>query len=187
MGFKVSFGTGCLGDYPKVPEYIDLRKRIFPKGMKVLNVGVGPGDSWLASQVPHLEFKRLDHLDIHEPYIFKAREIPWAAEEVRFKVGDITNGADVSGYDLIMIFDVLEHLKKEDGLRILKSPEKKLLFFPEEYLFRENTFGAESQDHISKWTEQELKDLGYKTERFRNFHHGSDGVSHWDEICAWNY
>jgi 2-polyprenyl-3-methyl-5-hydroxy-6-metoxy-1,4-benzoquinol methylase len=173
MGFKVSFGTGALGDYPDVPECIDLRKRILPLGMKVLNAGVGPGTSLIAKQLPHLEFGRLDHIDIHEPYIFKAREIPWAAKEVRFMVGDITNGIDFSEYDLVLMADILEHLPKDDGLRILKNPAKKLLFVPLENEFRENKDGVESQEHKSKWTEQEFKDLGLKVEVLKGFHGGT--------------
>lgn len=184
LGFKVSFGTGALGDYPDVPEAIDLRKRIFPKGMKVLNVGVGPGDSWLAKQLPHLEFKRLDHIDVHEPYIFKAREIPWAAEEVRFRVGDITNGTDFSDYDMVFFFDVIEHLEKDDALRILNTPVKKLLFVPLETTPRENQHGVESQEHRSFWTEEELNGLGLKTQRIRDFMRRRDGTM-MDSVWAW--
>lgn len=185
LGFKVSFGTGCLGDYPEVPPALDLRNRILPNGMTVLNAGVGPGDSWLAKQLPHLPFRRLDHIDIHEPYIFKAREVPWAAEEVRFKVGDITNGTNFDGYDMVFFFDIIEHLKKEDGLRILGMPFKKLLFVPIETEPRGNSFGVESQDHLSFWTEEELKDLGYKTERVRQFMKRRDGTL-MDSVWAWD-
>ena len=185
LGFKVSFGTGCLGDYPKVPEAVDLRKRIFPKGMKVLNVGVGTGDSWIAKQLPHLPFARLDHLDIHEPYIFKAREIPWAAEEVRFKVGDIRNGVNFEDYDMVFFFDVIEHLEKDEALRILSHPVKKLMFVPLETEPRENSTGVESQDHLSFWTEEELNGLGFRTQRIRNFMKRRDGTM-MDSVWAWS-
>ena len=184
LGFKVSFGTGCLGDYPKVPEAVDLRKRIFPKGMKVLNVGVGTGDSWIAKQLPHLPFARLDHLDIHEPYIFKAREIPWAAEEVRFKVGDIRNGVNFDDYDMVFFFDVIEHLEKDEALRVLSHPVKKLMFVPIETEPRLNSTGVESQDHLSFWTEEELNEMGFKTQRIRNFMKRRDG-SLMDSVWAW--
>jgi 2-polyprenyl-3-methyl-5-hydroxy-6-metoxy-1,4-benzoquinol methylase len=186
LGFKVSFGTGCLGDYPEVPGFVDLRKRMFPKGMKVLNVGVGRGDSFVASQLPHLEFKRLDHMDVHEPYIFKAREIPWAAEEVRFKVGDVRNGTNFEDYDLVLLADIVEHLPKDDAVELLKRPGKKLMLIPIETEPRDNDTDVESREHLSFWTEKELKDLGYKTEVIRQWITRSDGTM-MDSMWAWNY
>jgi 2-polyprenyl-3-methyl-5-hydroxy-6-metoxy-1,4-benzoquinol methylase len=185
LGFKVSFGTGCLGDYPDVPAFMDLRKRMLPLGMTVLNVGVGPGDSWLAKQLPHLEFARLDHIDIHEPYIAKAREIPCAAKDVRFKVGDVTKLEDFGEYDMTFMFDLIEHLPKEQGLGLLKMPFKKLLFVPIETKPRENDTGVASQDHVSFWTEREFKDLGYKTEVIKNFVYHRDGAV-MDAVWVWN-
>jgi hypothetical protein len=186
FGFKVTFGCGGLGEYPNVPEVIDLRKRILPKGMTVLNVGVGPGDSWIASQLPHLEFKLLDNIDIHKPYIDKARELPWAAEEVRFKVADVTKmNGELAGYDTVFMFDVIEHLPKEDGIKILNESFNKLLFVPLEDTPRENPTEVPSQDHVSQWTEKEFRDLGYKTELIKGFMHRTDGTVS-DALWAWS-
>jgi glycosyltransferase involved in cell wall biosynthesis len=172
LGFPINNGTGCSGKYPAVPECIDLRKRITPNGGKVLNVGVGPGSSWLAQQLPFIQFKELDNLDIHKPYLDKAAEIPWAAGKVGFIHGDIVD-YDVSKYDLMLMFDVIEHLPKDRALELLKSRPQKMVFVPLEDEFRENTDGVESQDHKSKWTAQEFIDLGYEVEVIKGFHGGT--------------
>ena len=170
LGFQITNGTGCSGAYPIVPECIDLRKRIVPNGGKVLNVGVGPGDSWLAQQLPFMPFKQLDHIDVHKPYLDKAAEIPWAAGNVNFIHGDILE-QDVSKYDLLLMFDVLEHIQKDKALELLKTPVNKILFVPlENGYIRPNTTGIASEDHKSVWSEQELRDLGYQVEVVKNFH-----------------
>jgi len=186
LGFPINNGTGCSGKYPVVPDFIDLRKRITPNGGKVLNVGVGPGDSWLAQQLPFIQFKELDNIDVYKPYLDKAAEIPWAAGKVEFIHGDIVD-YDVSKYDMMLMFDVIEHLPKEDGLRLLNTSPKKMLFVPIESSDspRENPTEVPSQDHVSYWAEDEFKQLGYKTELIKGFMHRRDG-SVTDALWAWS-
>ena len=127
-------------------------------------------------------FTRLDLLDVHEPYLSAAKTRQWKAKKVNYIHADIRN-FDTSIYDFILMFDVLEHLPKEDSLKVLqliKCPH--LIFIPLETHFRENTFGAESQDHLSLWTEHDFKNLGYSTEVLYNFH--KEGNEEFDALFA---
>jgi hypothetical protein len=174
--------------YPCSQSIIDLRFRL-PHGslpeLKVLNVGAGTGDSGLARQLPFLNFKQLDYLDVHKPYLDAAKTKVYDAESVNFILGDI-RGFDTSPYDLVMMFDVLEHLPKEDSIKVLNDIKcTKLVFIPLEKEFRENKFGAESQDHLSFWTEQDFKDLGFETEVLFAFHRDEKNV--WDALWALKY
>ena len=186
LGFQITNGLGCSAQYPDVPDVIDLRKRVTPNGKRALNVGVGPGDSWLAQQLPHMPFSHLDHIDVHKPYLDKAAEIPWAAENVGFIHKDITE-FDVDGqYDIMLMFDVIEHLPKDKALEVLKSPVDKLIFVPLEDTdsLRVNRTGVESQDHVSCWTEEEIRGLGFETETITGFMHRKDGKVT-DALWAW--
>lgn len=164
--------------YPPVPIFLDLRNRLPHSGLNkltVLNVGVGSGYSGLARQLPFIIFKRLDNIDVHQPYLDAAVCRTYAAKEVNFINADIRE-FDTSIYDLVLMFDVLEHLPKEDSLKVLEKIKcKQIVFIPLEKEFRENTFGAESQDHLSLWTEEDFKSRGYKTEVLPNFHPGPNG------------
>ena len=159
--------------YPVVPDDIDLLSRLPRKDLnklKVLNVGVGDGWSGLARQLPFFDFGRLDHIDIHQPYLDAAKVKVWDAEIVNFINADIRNFG-TSIYDLVLMFDVLEHLPKADALAVLdKIKCKQIVFIPLEREYRENTFGVKSQDHLSFWTEREFRKLGYKTEVLHHFH-----------------
>jgi organic radical activating enzyme len=141
--------------------------------MKVLNVGAGSGISGLARQLPFLEFEQLDHIDICEEFLIKTREFKWSAKKVNFILGDIRNFDKIDEYDLILLFDIVEHLPKEDGLRLLQTKPKKIVFIP-----IERTLGQTGVDydcypslrHLSLWSEEEFRELGFRTERLPAFH-----------------
>jgi len=162
---------------PCIPE-VDLKNILPRKGLKklnVLNVGVGEGNSGLAIQLPFFNFNRLDHIDIHQPYLDKAAFRSWATDNVNFINADIRNfGTDI--YDYVLMFDIIEHMPKYDGLAVLdKIKCSQIIFIPLEKTFRKNIFGAQSQDHLSIWTEDDFIKMGYKTQVLKNFHPSPEG------------
>lgn len=69
-------------------------------------------------------------------------------------------------YDLVYCLDVIEHMEKEDGLRLLAELERVavrriLLFTPNG--FRPQDSDDPWQVHRSGWTADELRGLGYTT------------------------
>jgi len=173
LGFELRENFTRKQEYPEVLPSYDLRSRIKnPEKLKVLNVGVGDGTSGIAKQLPFIKFKQLDHIDIHKPYLDKASKLKWQSK-VNFIHKDIRE-YDVSDYDLVMMFDVLEHLQKEDALKIIKKVKHGLVFVPIEKGFRENATGVKSQDHLSFWDESDFE--GWKTERIKNFHKTFDAL-----------
>lgn len=178
MNFLKLFRFSRYEYYPPFHASIDLRNRLPRFGLNnltALNVGVGEGNSVLGLQLPFIKFKRLDCIDVHQPYLDKAICRTWAAKQTNFINADVRN-FDFSIYDIILIFDVLEHLPKEDSLKVIERIHcKQVIFLPLEKEFRENTFGAESQDHLSLWTEEDFKSRGYKTEVLEDFHPGPNG------------
>lgn len=163
--------------YPLVNPEIDIRYRLPRKNLhklKVLNVGVGSGYSGLARQLPFLNFGSLTMIDVHQQYLDDAQLKTWDAGEVKFIRSDVRD-FDVSGYDLVLMFDVLEHLPKDDALAVMakiKCPQ--VIFGPLEPSFRKNDFGVESQDHLSLWTADDFVMHGYRVEELENFHREGD-------------
>ena len=177
--FQSIFHFNNCDFYPPVPDEIDLRNRLPRRNLnklKVLNVGVGLGGSGLGRQLPFLRFKRLDNIDVFQPYLDGAKSRFYDAEKVSFINADIRD-FDTSIYDWVLMFDVLEHLPKEDSFRVLdKIKCSQLIFIPLEKEFRENTFNAKSQDHLSFWTEEDFKNRGYATEVLSGFHREGEKV-----------
>jgi hypothetical protein len=183
FGFPMRYYTkkeAVIGGH--TPYDVNLRKRIISldwnkniEDYKVLNVGVGDGTGGLAKQLPKLKFKKLDHLDIDSNYLLEAHKLDWQSP-VDYIEGNIVN-FDFSKYDLVLLFDILEHLPKGDSLKVIDRLKTAIIFIPLEKSFRPNTFDHKSQDHLSLWTEADFKARGFKTEVLPNFH--------WEEATGW--
>jgi len=159
--------------YPVMVSFLDLRNRLPRRRLdklKVCNVGVGEGGSALALQLPYFNFARLDHIDVHQPYLDAARARTWSAKVVNFINTDVRNW-NFAAYDYVFMFDVLEHLEKADALAVMEKIKcHQLIFIPLETMFRKNDFGVKAQDHLSFWTEADFKERGYTTEILSGFH-----------------
>lgn len=173
------------------PE-IDLRLKLPIKDitkMRVLNIGVGDCWSGLAKQLRNIKFKSLHMVDVYQPYLDEAMKMEWMAEEITFELKDGKAKYNWKDYDLVMIFDVLEHIEKEESIRIVNEIQqagvKLLVFGPLENEPRHNSFGVASQDHISFWTQEDFNRLGLTTELLPDFHH-EDGKT-FPAIWAYNY
>jgi 2-polyprenyl-3-methyl-5-hydroxy-6-metoxy-1,4-benzoquinol methylase len=165
--------------YPMVNPHIDVRYRLPRKElskMRVLNVGVGDGFSGLARQLPFIEFGSLTMIDVHQPYLDHAEMKTWDAREIKFVNADVRD-YPVEDFDLVLTFDVLEHITKEEAVAVMQRIKgKHVIFGPLETSYRHNHFEVESQDHKSLWTEEDFIDLGYKTEVLKDFHREEDEI-----------
>jgi glycosyltransferase involved in cell wall biosynthesis len=190
--FDLIYGERNWGNekiYPWVPSEIDLRLRLPVKNLhklKVLNIGVGDMSSGLARQLPYFKWGQLDNIDTHQPYIDYAKTLPWIGT-VSFMLKDMRDIKNWNDYDLVMVFDVFEHLKKEESIKIIKEIKTHLIIFgPLEDKPRHNHYDVEGQEHLSLWTEQDFKDLGLNTEVLPSFHSDEEG-NRWDAIWAINF
>lgn len=188
-------GWGKRTKHPELSwtrDIIDLRLKLPLKDitkMKVLNIGIGDMQSAVAKQLVNIKFGYLKMVDVYQPYIDNAKKLDWLADTVEFELKDGKASYNWKDYDLVIIFDVLEHIEKEESIRIVNEVQaagvKLLVFGPLEDEPRNNNFGVESQDHISFWKEHDFTELGLKTTLLRGFHY-EDGVS-WDAVWADNY
>lgn len=69
--------------------------------------------------------------------------------------------------DAVLALDVLEHLTKKDGLKLVKSMEKiagktVVIFTPNGFIHQFEHNGNVFQVHQSGWTVKEFKDMGYE-------------------------
>ncbi|MDB9960010.1 class I SAM-dependent methyltransferase [Gammaproteobacteria bacterium] len=93
-----------------------FKKRI-PKATKILDVGPGAGTYWMA--LNDLGYK-MDCIEIHKPYIseFKLKE----------KYDNVYEGNildfDILKYDVIILGDILEHLKTNDAKKLITKISK---------------------------------------------------------------
>lgn len=70
-------------------------------------------------------------------------------------------------FDVVLACDVIEHLTKEDGFKLLEQMEKiarkrTIIFTPNGFLPQGEEFGNPYQRHISGWTADEMTARGYQ-------------------------
>jgi hypothetical protein len=158
---------------PCFRKYINLRLILKPANLKeltILNIGMGDGLSKLAQQLYGISFKRLDIVDVYQPYLDGGKLRRWATKEINFIKTDIRD-FDVAPYDVVLALDVLEHMTKEDALGVIDRVKSKfIVFIPLEKEPQSEVREIESENHLSLWTEEDFIQRGFKTEILKDFH-----------------
>jgi hypothetical protein len=153
---------------------IELHRLLAKKSgpIKVLDVGAGSGEIWLRIEAELLEkFGESGSFEVKLLDANPVDEMTWncgGSEVVRI-VGHLPEGLEnfnPTEFDLVVALDVIEHLTKSDGYRLLyqlnRLAECSVIQTPNGFLwqapFRSNPFQA----HISGWKPSELKALGWR-------------------------
>jgi SAM-dependent methyltransferase len=135
--------------------------------LKVLDIGAGSGWYWreIAETIPYITINLtlLDAAEIAENLSnipnLKITRIQGYAPSDMLRISD-------NAFDLVLAFDLIEHLSKEEGYLLLYEVDRiaaisSVIYTPNGFIWqppsRNNTFNA----HISGWTPRELKDLGW--------------------------
>jgi len=175
---------------------IDLLSRLQPfktKNLTVLDLGCGKMESGISSQIPEIPLKDYVGVEIFPDAIEHSKKLPMVTAKREYVQEDILEYAEFNTdkkKDIVFLFDVMEHLEKKDGLKLLKNVEKIaqkriLIFMPlgEHTLEANDGIVAESgnpyQRHQSEWSVEEWQDLGYDVELLRGFHHGGSLDAAW--------
>ncbi|MCO5052366.1 MAG: class I SAM-dependent methyltransferase [Verrucomicrobiae bacterium] len=135
--------------------------RVLKDCKTILDLGCGH-----SSPAKFLRGKSLVGMDGYEPDLRRAQERGTHDEYI---LGDVrTAAAHVAGrrFDACIALDVIEHLPKEDGWKMMESMERLatrcvVLFTPNGFIpqFSEN---GDLQQHLSGWDVGEMQQAGYK-------------------------
>lgn len=128
----------------------------------VLDIGCGP-DSALAI----FGFERLVGFEGYAPSLEAARRKGTHHELVLGNVQDLERHFGLGKFDACIAIDVIEHLTKVEGVRMLRAMEciaarKSVILTPNGFLPQGHTDDADLQEHQSGWEPAELRELGYK-------------------------
>lgn len=136
--------------------------------IKILDLGAGPAQYY---ETLFLEATpALIKVDLMDAFPFEGE--PETASNVSIQrvrgvvPGDLSE-IQTNSYDLVVAFDLIEHLSREEGYRLLYEIDRiaehaSLIFTPNGFVWQpptqENSFDA----HLSGWTPAELRSLGWK-------------------------
>lgn len=126
----------------------------------VLDIGVGFG-KWGALSREYTDVNkgrcaknqwkaRIDGIEIFPAY----ESVLWAVYNKVYIGNAIDILPKLGGYDLILAVEILEHLKREDGLRMIAAIKERSRHYVVSYSnsVSGTTFGNKYEAHISKWT-----------------------------------
>lgn len=130
----------------------------------VLDVGCG-----LSTTVRDLGIPRSTGFEGYQPDFDEAKRRNTHDQMIK---GDARNLADYfqpKQFDACIAIDVIEHLTKEDGIKLMQDMEKiarkKVIFFtPKGFLPQRHSANDDLQVHLSGWEPKEMNGFGYHVE-----------------------
>jgi SAM-dependent methyltransferase len=127
----------------------------------VLDVGCG-SDSCLSL----FGFENLVGIEGYEPSVATAKKNHTHHQLVLGDVRDLNKHFQPEQFDACVALDLIEHLPKEDGLKLASAMErlarKKVLFLtPKGFLPQRHAEKSDLQEHLSGWEPGEMRRLGY--------------------------
>ena len=152
----------------------DLYHRIYPGYLRALNKAVGDCETLLdvgcGAYSPLQHLRRKPHstgVDAFEPSIKASRSKGIHDEYRQLNILELENSFEENSYDCVLLNDVIEHLEKEDGLKLIRMLEKiakkrVIIFTPNGFVPQEPFEGNPWQEHKSGWSVKEMQDHGYK-------------------------
>jgi len=129
----------------------------------LLDVGCGNN-----SPIKHFSHKLYTvGVDAYLPSIEKSKNLRIHNDYLNIDVMDIGEKINPKSFDCVLASDLIEHLTKENGLKLIKMMEeiatkKVIIFTPNGFLPQGEYDNNPWQIHHSGWEVEEMQDLGYK-------------------------
>lgn len=128
----------------------------------ILELGAGQNSYY---HVPGRKYK-ITGFDIYEPSLIKAKENGKIDDYIVGNVLDIGQIFNEDSYDLVCAFDLIEHLKKNNGYELIKNMEiiarkRIVIFTPNGFLPQPPSEDNPFQEHLSGWNYNEMVSLGF--------------------------
>ncbi|MEK6826418.1 MAG: methyltransferase domain-containing protein [Nanoarchaeota archaeon] len=144
-------------------DYIGELRKLIGNSTTVLDLACGANSQlkWFKN-----EFYSIG-VDIFEPSIQKSKELAIHNEYIMIDVSEIRNKFNENSFDCVLALDLIEHLDKEQGFKLLKDMEgiaskKTIIFTPNGYLPQGEIAGNPWHKHKSGWTVKDMQKNGYK-------------------------
>ena len=150
--------------YRRIFHDLPYELRQILKGCEsVLDLGCGPSS-------PIRSLPRDFHsvgIDIYEKSVEESKRKCIHNEYFVMDTLDIEQKFQPNSFDCVLAIDLIEHLEKKDGVRLIQLMEKiakkkVVIFTPNGFLFQQERDGNLWQIHRSGWTVQEMRKMGYR-------------------------
>lgn len=147
-------------------EYLNrLHNEILKDCTSVLDVGCGHAGSPISKIKDKLEYSV--GVDAYLPCIKSSEKSGAHHEHTHMDVTKIGETFKSNSFDCVVALDLIEHLSKEEGEKLIDNMEKiaskkVIIFTPNGFINQEEYDGNKYQIHKSGWVVKEFKSRGYK-------------------------
>lgn len=126
-----------------------------------LDIGCGT-----ESPVQHLGFEHSVGVEGFALALELAKQRKTHTEFVFANVTELDKHFSAGQFDCCVALDLIEHLTKEDGLKLIGGMEriakKKILIFTPNGFLHQASHDGDLQEHLSGWSAEEMQSLGFK-------------------------
>lgn len=127
----------------------------------VLDIGCGE-----LSPLSYLKIDQMTGVEKHVPSLKNAKKNQTHHVYISEDITNISRKFKKNQFDACVALDVIEHLPKKEGYRLIKDMEKiarkKIVLFTPNGFLNQPSNNNQYQEHLSGWTAQEMKDLGFQ-------------------------
>jgi SAM-dependent methyltransferase len=128
----------------------------------VLDIGCGVSATMRRLGVPHSV-----GVEAYPPSLEQAARLQTHDELVSCDIRDLSTRFKSKTFDACVALDVIEHLEKPDGLKLIDDMERiarkrAVIFTPSGFLRQGHTTQSDLQEHLSGWEPAEMKTKGYR-------------------------
>jgi len=144
----------------KVIRYIDCLKKELKGCDTVLDLGCG-----YSSPLQYCDIPFSVGVEFFETYLQTSKKKSIHNQYVRADIRKIE--FKPKSFDTVVASDILEHLTKQEGHRLIKKMKKWaikkiIIFTPNGYLWQDGYDNNPLQEHKSGWSVKELRELGFE-------------------------
>ncbi len=145
--------------------FLDVFLHYVPKNVRtVLDVGCGRGIVGSLMKI-YREPERIVGIDLFDPYLDFCKNLGTYTEVRKHDLGTTPLPFGDQEFDLSVALEIIEHLPKPAGYRLLDELERVsrtvMLSTPNRYFSQAPYDENPSQRHLSRWTVQDLRKRGY--------------------------
>jgi len=143
-------------------SYISELRKMLKDCRTVLDLGCG---AW--SPISFLDFEYSLGVDGCESSMAEAENRGTHDEFYRGNVQEIVDKFADKHFDCCVALDIIEHLSKEDGYKLVRDMEKiaqkkVVIFTPNGFVSPYQSGDVDLEEHLSVWSVDEMKKLGYR-------------------------
>jgi len=142
------------------PTWIEYLKREIDRDDTVLDLGCGYNSPL---QYCDIAFSR--GVELFAPYLEESKKKGIHNEYIEADIKEVY--FKPKSFDVVMASEVLEHLAKDEGYKLIQKMEawarkKVIVRTPNSYLYQDTYDDNPLQKHLSGWSADELKKVGFK-------------------------